>query len=53
MKELYESINLIDLRAMAVNRGIKGVSGLKKSEIVQLMLDKDEEEKAAKAELAA
>lgn len=44
MRERYESICLADLKEMAKNRGIKSVSGMKKAELVEAMLAKDEEE---------
>ena len=47
MRERYESIALADLKAMAKNRGIKGVSTMKKSDLVEAMLAKDEEETVA------
>ena len=42
MREKYESLALADLRAIAKNRGIKGTSGLKKAQLVELMLAEDE-----------
>lgn len=45
MREKYESLALLDLRAIAKSRGIKGTSTMKKSDIVQAMLDEDEKEK--------
>ena len=47
MREKYESLALADLRAIAKNRGIKGTSGLKKAQLVELMLAEDEKDKAA------
>ena len=44
MKERYESISIVDLREMAKNRGIKSVTTMKKAELVEAMLKKDEEE---------
>ncbi|MCQ2521135.1 MAG: transcription termination factor Rho [Lachnospiraceae bacterium] len=52
MRERYESISLIDLRAMAKNRGMKGVTSLKKDELVEAMLQKDVED-AKEKEMAA
>lgn len=46
MREKYESLSLTVLRDLAKSRGIKGLSGLKKSEIVELMLAEDEKDKA-------
>ena len=50
MREKYETLKLGDLREIAKKRGIKGASGMKKSEIIDLMCELDEKEKeAAKA----
>ena len=43
MRERYESIPLVDLKEMAKNRGIKGISSMKKADLVEAMLKKDEE----------
>ncbi|MBP3274209.1 MAG: transcription termination factor Rho [Butyrivibrio sp.] len=48
MRERYETLKLNDLRDIAKKRGIKGASGLKKSEIIDLMCELDEKEKAEK-----
>ncbi len=45
MRARYESISLTDLREMAKNRGIKSVSTMKKGDLIEAMLQKDEEEK--------
>lgn len=47
MREKYESLALVDLRAIAKSRGIKGTTGLKKAELIELMLAEDEKDKAA------
>ena len=47
MREKYESLALVDLRAIAKSRGIKGATGLKKAELIELMLAEDEKDKAA------
>ncbi|MBR5420412.1 MAG: transcription termination factor Rho [Lachnospiraceae bacterium] len=47
MRERYETISLADLKEMAKFRGIKGVSAMKKADIVEAMVQKDEEESAA------
>ncbi|MEE1257047.1 MAG: transcription termination factor Rho [Lachnospiraceae bacterium] len=47
MREKYESLALADLRAIAKSRGIKGTTGLKKAELVEMMLTEDEKDKAA------
>ena len=49
MREKYESLSLTVLKDLAKARGLKGLSGLKKEEIVQLMLAEDEKEKAKAA----
>ena len=49
MREKYETLKLNDLRDIAKKRGIKGVAGLKKSEIIDLMCELDEKEAAEKA----
>ncbi|MDR0949077.1 MAG: transcription termination factor Rho, partial [Lachnospiraceae bacterium] len=42
MKEKYESLPLMELRELAKVRGIKGISLLRKPQLVQLMLKEDE-----------
>ena len=46
MREKYESLPLTDLRAIAKSRGLKGTSTMKKSELVEAMLQEDEKDKA-------
>ncbi len=46
MKEKYESLPLVQLREIARARGLKGVSGLKKADLIELMLAEDEKDKA-------
>lgn len=46
MREKYETLSLETLRDLAKGRGLKGLSGLKKSEVIDRMLAKDEEENA-------
>ncbi len=48
LREKYETLKLNDLRDIAKKRGIKGASGMKKSEIIDLMCELDEKEAAAK-----
>ena len=48
MRERYETLKLNDLREIAKKRGIKGATGMKKSEIIDLMCELDEKEAAAK-----
>lgn len=45
MREKYESLALADLREIAKTRGIKGVSTMKKAEVVDAMLAEDEKSK--------
>lgn len=47
MREKYESLALADLKEIAKARKIKGVSAMKKAEIVEAMLMEDEKEKNA------
>ncbi len=53
MRERYEMIPLSDLRGMARFRGIKGASTLKKADLIDAMVAKDEEEEKEKAAKAA
>ena len=45
MREKYESLSLTVLKDLAKARGIKGLTGLKKEQVVELMLAEDEKEK--------
>ena len=47
MREKYESLALVDLKAIARTRGIKGTSLMKKGEVVEAMLELDAKEKAS------
>ena len=47
MREKYESLSLTVLKDLAKARGLKGVSTMKKGELVEAMLAEDEKEKAA------
>lgn len=47
MREKYESLALSELRAIAKTRGMKGATGLKKADLIELMLAEDEKDKAA------
>lgn len=56
MREKYESLALVDLKAIARTRGIKGTSLMKKGEVVNAMLEldaKEKEEKASQENVAA
>ena len=48
MREKYESLPLAELKAVAKARGIKGISTMKKDEVIELMLQEDEKEKKEK-----
>lgn len=50
MREKYESLSVSILRDLAKARGMKGLSGLKKEQIIELMLAADEKEKASSQE---
>lgn len=52
MREKYETLSLPDLKAIAKARGIKGISALKKEEVIELMLEQDEKDKAKGKDVA-
>ena len=45
MREKYETLALVDLRAIAKSRGIKGTSSMKKEDVINAMVELDEKEK--------
>ena len=47
MREKYESLSLATLKDLAKARGLKGISTLRKPELIERMLEEDEKEKAA------
>lgn len=49
MREKYESLPLTSLKEIAKARGLKGVSTMKKADIIESMLKKDEQDKAEEA----
>ena len=49
MREKYESLPLTSLKEIAKARGLKGVSTMKKADIIELMLKKDDQDKAEEA----
>jgi transcription termination factor Rho len=51
MREKYESLGVLDLKAVAKARGLKGISLLKKAEVVELMLQADERDRQEKERL--
>ena len=50
MREKYESLSLVTLKELAKARGLKGVSALRKPELVQRMLEEDEKESSLQNE---
>lgn len=46
MREKYESLSLGALKEVAKARGLKGISTLKKSELVECMVEEDQKEKS-------
>ena len=50
MREKYESLPLATLKELAKVRGLKGISTMKKAELIELMLKEDEKEKKASQE---
>ncbi len=50
MREKYESLSLVILKDLAKARGMRGISGMKKSEVIEAMLAQDELDKAAAAQ---
>lgn len=49
MREKYESLSIVVLRDLAKARGLKGLSTMKKAEIVEAMLEADQLDKAKTA----
>ena len=47
MREKYESLSLATLKELAKARGLKGISVLRKPELIERMLQEDEREKAS------
>ena len=45
MREKYESLSLTTLKDLAKARGLKGITAMRKAELVELMLAEDEKEK--------
>ncbi|MFI3171878.1 MAG: transcription termination factor Rho [Eubacteriales bacterium] len=50
MRKKYESLSLATLKDLAKTRGIKGTSTMKKSEVVEAMLQEDEKDSVKKDE---
>lgn len=49
MREKYESLSLATLKDLAKARGMKGISTMKKTDLVEAMLEEDQKEKAKAA----
>ena len=52
MREKYESLSLVVLKDIAKTRGMKHISSMKKQELVDAMLKRDEEEENKKENIA-
>ena len=50
MREKYESLSLATLKDLAKARGLKGISTLRKPELIDRMLQEDEREAAVQKE---
>ena len=50
MREKYESLSASELREVAKARGLKGISGLRKDELVEKMLEEDTKEQERQIE---
>ena len=50
MREKYESLSASELREVAKARGLKGLSGLRKEELVERMLQEDAKEQEKQIE---
>ena len=50
MREKYESLSASELREVAKARGLKGISGLRKDELVERMLEEDTKEQERQIE---
>ena len=42
MREKYESLSLAALKDLAKARGLKGVTAMRKAELIEVMLEEDE-----------
>ena len=49
MREKYESLSLATLKDLAKARGLKGISTLRKPELIERMLEEDEKERRLQA----
>ena len=48
MREKYESLPLAELKKIAKVRGLKGISVMRKPELIERMLEEDKKEEAEK-----
>ena len=53
MREKLETLSLATLKDLAKEKGMKGISGLRKSEIIDLLCEYEEKEKQEKASVAS
>ena len=53
MREKYESLPLVELKGIAKARGLKGISTMRKPELIERMLEEDKKEAAANEPAAA
>ena len=53
MKEKYETLPLTTLKELAKARGLKGISTMKKAQVIELMLQEDEKEQEKEKQEAA
>ena len=53
MREKYESLSLATLKDLAKARGLKGISTLRKPELIERMLQEDAKEEQEKKETAS
>ena len=52
MREKYESLSLATLKDLAKARGLKGISTLRKPELIDRMLQEDEKEASVQKEIS-
>ena len=50
MREKYESLSLAALKDLAKARGLKGVTAMRKAELIEVMLEEDEKTKPIQEE---
>ena len=52
MREKYESLPLAELKGIAKARGLKGISTMRKPELIERMLEEDKKEATANEPVA-